>query len=430
LNLEFERVTQNKDESSRHLLKSYLFIINDCSYDLQVKFKKHLQTFIEQTDDKDNIFKQQYVADIIKWIIESNIWKDKNKQFSKELYEYVFSFLYHQSYYPVQKAILNSLYLVFRDTRLDKEHVLLTNKTIHYLETIIYSYSKYSDDVLAICLLIYGIYLHNLQKFDITYLVPNEIEQTLTTLLTSSSSTKIISTRAGLCLVIAELSPGESIEIPQQFKKKWQLKDENEYDMLLQETLFESYGYGSEIVRYISSHFTICLDKFVRELNDYLRNKCYSSDLSPNYVRIAYKFSGENFQKFQRALQTNSIDEVTLKRNVYDYANYAKTTTDYTVAVELYGKFGILTEELSQMFEWAEVRYVSSIPISLHEIKDVSDRETIQMLFEKLKLFVDKGNFEFGSFILRLLIKLADVGVVSSFEVHQHVSDIINTPGM
>ncbi|CAF3123922.1 unnamed protein product, partial [Rotaria sp. Silwood2] len=70
LNLELERVTQNEDKPSRLPLKSLLFIINGCSYDLQVKLKQHLQTFIEQIGEKDNIVEEQYVANVIKWIIE------------------------------------------------------------------------------------------------------------------------------------------------------------------------------------------------------------------------------------------------------------------------------------------------------------------------------------------------------------------------
>ncbi|UJR19345.1 hypothetical protein I4U23_022474 [Adineta vaga] len=431
LNFELQRITQNVNKSSQLPLKSFLSIIKGCSYDLQVKLKKHLQIFVEQKSDKDYILKEQYVGNILKWIIESKIW---NKKYSKDLYEYLFSFFHHQSPHSVQKAILNGLYSVVLDSDWrNKGHILLTENTIVRLGTIISSYNKYSEDVLAVCLLVYGIYLRKLKPFDITYSIPDEITRALTTLFTLSSSTKVISSRAGLCLIIDEQSSKDSIEIPQLFKEKWNLKDENEYDMLLQETLFETNdriaGEGSRIAYYISSHSATCLDKFVHELKDDLDhryNNYVSSDPSPNYVRIASEFSEEDFQKFQNALQTDSDNETTLKKKLYDYAYNAKTTTDYKIAVELYGKFGILTETLWQMLELAEIRYASYIPIFLWDIKDVLDREVIEMLFEKLKLCAENEKFKFGSFILRLLIQLANTDVVSKFEVHQKISDIIN----
>lgn len=429
LDLELKRITQNENKPPQLPSKSFLFIVKGCSYDLQVKLKQHLQTFIEQNKKENNVLKEQYVANVFQWIIESKIWNDRNKKFSKKLYKYVFSFLYHQSHRQVQKAILNSLYsVVSRSSSQDKKHALLTNSVIAHLDTIISSCNEYPEDALAVCLIIYGSYLSKLKQFEITYDVSDKIQQTLTELFTKSE-TKMISIRAGLCLIFAEQPEKPVNEIPHWFKDKYKLTVENEYDMLLQQTLFENddseFFRRSEIANYILSHSTKVLKKFVCELNDVLKRECNnycSSDPLPNYVQIATEISRK---KIQAALQKNSITEITFKTQLYQYAYYAKTETDYEVAGKLYTSFGILTKEFNQMLEWAEVRNMSAIPISFYNIHDVSDRNVIETLFKKLKSLIDNRKFEFGSFILELLIRLANVGVASSLEVHPEVSNII-----
>lgn len=431
LDLEREQTTQNKTEPSQLPLKSFLSIIKGCSCDLQIRLQQYLQTFIEQTSEMDDILKERHVANVIQWIIKSRIWNDHNENYSKELYEYIFSFLGHRSYYQVQKAILNALFSLFQSHWKGKRHALLKNNAIGHLETIISSWGEYREDILAVCLLSYGNYLRNLQRFEIPYHVSKKIQETLTELF-ESSSTKI-SIRAGLCLITAENFSQEIHALLHWFEKKGTLTVELKYEILLQQTLFEekseSFLERSEIADYTSTHSAELMNKFVRELNNDLDNKCnnyYSYDPSPDYVHIANKFLEEGFQKFQNFFQQGSIDETTLKTKLRDYANYAKTTTDYEAAVTLYGSFGILTEELCKMLEWAEVRYASEMPIYFTNINEVSDRAVIEILFKKLKLFMNNGRFEFGLFILRLLVRLAHADVVSSSEVHQQVTDIIN----
>lgn len=104
LELEHKRIIQNQNQPAPLPLKSFLFIIKGCSYHLQVEVKDHLQTFIEQANEINNEVKKQYVASIIKWIIECNIWNGNN-DFSEQLYNYVFSLFDHQSYHYIKKTI-------------------------------------------------------------------------------------------------------------------------------------------------------------------------------------------------------------------------------------------------------------------------------------------------------------------------------------
>ncbi len=119
---------------------------------------------------------------------------------------------------------------------------------------------------------------------------------------------------------------------------------------------FEYNVEAERIADYVSFHSTMSLfDTFVRELKNHLDNKCnnyYLSDPAPHYVRIANEFNKKNFKIFKNALQKNSIDETTLKTNLYHYSYNAEEQSDYIAAVELYGRFGIMTEELIQMLEW------------------------------------------------------------------------------
>jgi hypothetical protein len=394
--LEYQQITQIP-------FNSLLFLIKGCSFDLQVEVKRYLQTFIEQTDE----INEQYVANIIKWIIECNIWNNSNEEF----YNYLFSFFDHQSYHYVQKTILITLHSVLKQFSWKNENHAL----ISHLEKIIVSYSQYPEDVLAVCLLTYGIYLYKLKDCHLS----DGIQEILTKLFTQGS-TKVISSRASLCLIIIEEYNEWFIEIPNWFKEKWSLTDDDEYNLLLQQTLFSDMK-----ISYLSDKI---LDKFICELNRDLDNKCstnYSSDSSPNYIQIANYFNTRDFKRFQSALKKNAINENKLKTKLYMCAKYAKLSTDYEAAVEFYASFGILTEELYEMLAWSEDRYTGYIPIHLQNIKDVSNREVIESLFNKFESLLNNGKFNVGIVILRLLIELGKADIVASIDIHQQVTKII-----
>ena len=108
----------------------FLLIIRGCSDDIQCYLKIHLDRFIKDQNQIENIFKEEYVAVVIKWIIENEIWCDENKIISAELYNYVFKFLHDQSFHQVHKAILNGFFSMFIRNLINKELVYLKTNAI------------------------------------------------------------------------------------------------------------------------------------------------------------------------------------------------------------------------------------------------------------------------------------------------------------
>ncbi len=215
----------------------FLLIIRGCSDDIQCYLKIHLDRFIKDQNQIENIFKEEYVAVVIKWIIENEIWCDKNKIISAELYKYVFKFLHDQSFHQI-----------------NKELVYLKTNAIVYLETIIFSYDN------------------EFHQANMNYNVSDEIQYSLIKLF-NTSLTKTISIRAGICLFFAEQSSRMLDQIVNWFGKKWQLTSDNEYNILLsQQILYHwiKFEYNVEA----ESHSTELIDTFVRELKNHLDNKC------------------------------------------------------------------------------------------------------------------------------------------------------------
>ena len=80
----------------------------------------------------------------------------------------------------------------------------------------------------------------------------------------------------------------------------------------------------------------------------------YLSDSEPNYIHLALKFIGENFEIFLSAVQRTDFGEEELKRELCRYFDHTKESTDHVEIVELYAAFGVFTVELVDMLKWIQ----------------------------------------------------------------------------
>jgi len=422
--LEHERLVENESKPCELPYNSFFFVIKGCSPDLQNLVQEYLETLITQSNQ------QQYVTTIIKWIFNSEIWNDTNKPFSKQFYDYIFSLLddYQQSRHYLYKIILISLQSVVKQFEIyNKKHLFITTPVICHLEKMICSYDKYPNDILSICLLTYGIYLTRLTMLNETYRRSNEIQPVLIQIFNLRLN-EIISNRAGLCLIIIEKPDEWPTDIPIWFKNEYSLTAENEYNMLLQATLFGPPA-GNILYRsLLSNQSDEIIDKFVCELKTSLKNKYLTDDFcdpSPDYIYLTLNFTEIEPTRFANALSRNLIDENELRTNLYYCAKYAKSSTDYRDILHFYQSFGLLTKELSEMLKWMKDRFTEYELIIFDNLKDVSSREAISNLFDLFKSFLNGRTLDISSIILKLLITLTEIDLISFVEIHQRVLTVI-----
>jgi hypothetical protein len=202
--------------------------------------------------------------------------------------------------------------------------------------------------------------------------------------------------------------------------------------MLLQQTLYEwnhdsFHGGLWKIVDHIKTYSAELLDKFVLELYIDLCKQGtgnYLSKSTPDYINIATKLSEKHFSVFHNAVQTSYFGEDAFKRQLYLY--HAKNSQCSTAIVSFYAAFGVLTAELIEMLAWIDDDFNDGIWCYLKDIKQVSDQEVIEKLFQQLDSIAYDTRFEFLSSLLKSLVQLAQVHAVSSFEVHQQISLVFN----
>jgi hypothetical protein len=433
LKLELERIALNMHRLHNTSVKPFLLMINGCSEDLQFYLVEHLRTFTNTQNEIENPFKEEYIAVVVKWIIKNNTTINLTKEFC----EFIFTFIYDQRFPQVQKIIINSLNSVFiRSYNISKERLFLQNDAIIHLEKIISFCNTYTEDVLAICLLAYGNCLLKLQKLETNRNVSNEIQCLLTNLFETSLS-KIISIRAAFCLIFVQQSIVKFNSILNFFTNKWNLTPEKKYNILLQQLFYEWGDHlinkglkEREIINHLKTHFAELVDIFVIDLYNYLRNKDnrnYSPDPLFDYGYIALELLQENSSMFVNAVRKSSFGEDKFKQELY-LCLYHMYERSYNTLYRIYSAFGVITIEFIEMLTWIDEdnNQTDSIWNNLKDIKQVSNREVIEKLFQLLNSIVYDTRFNLFLCVLQLLVNLAKVHVVSSFEIHQRISFISN----
>ncbi|CAF1025354.1 unnamed protein product [Adineta ricciae] len=419
LQLEHDRILENKKKNlSQIRTKSFLSMISGCSRELQIYLKDHLHSII--TEQSENISPEEYAATVMKWIVEIQMANSNNNIFSRELYEYVFTYLHDRSFPQIQKAVLLGLYSVFSHT-LEESHVFFNIAVVDHFERIILSNNFYSDNILALCLLVYGNHLRQLQLDEIDYNVSDEIQLSLTELSSSTSSSEmLIPIRAGFCLIFAKKWSMDSISMSNVFGNKWEMTIEKEYNILLQQTLYERYyRYRENIIHFISIHSTEILETFVTELKNSLENRSYLSDPLPDYIEIANQFTKDNLDKFKNAMQKISMNETVLMTSLYKYFYYAKEEYECKNIIKLYGRFGIITNE------WVKMLEMTDVTVDVDDNYTVFDRAVVEELLGKLEWIMCYTKHDLGFIVFEILIKLANAHIVSIFEIHQRISIMV-----
>jgi hypothetical protein len=421
LKLEFERIT------SKTFSRSFLFMINDWPQDLQAHLKKYIHDFI-QSDIQDAI-KEKYLAIIIEWLILGPTRNIEKNYLLNELYNYVFEFLHNKQFPLVQKIILKSLNRIFTGSDERKKCIFTRDNTITHLEYVINPLAACSQDVLTTCLLAYGNCIAMLKDLQIDRNISDDTQKVLMNYFRSSSS-EIISIRAAFCLIFIQNSIITPYTIMAWFGNQLNLTYKKEYKILLQQQLYSIEGFTEQIISCIQKHSVELLVTFVNEVYDYLRDRadiifdCYSPS---NYIIIAVEFIKENSDAFRDVVQKSSFGEEMFRKELYQYYMYYTSKQIYNTAlIKLYIVFGVITVDLVDMLALLKDGWqYYDIWKYLENIKQVSDRDVIDKLFELLN--TDARNTELTHFsdVLQLLVQLARFNVISLSEVHQQFSLVI-----
>jgi hypothetical protein len=414
LSFELEQITSKIHQSPKTSTNSFLLMIKGCSKDLQVYLAEHLRVFINTHDQLKTTIKEEYVAIVLKWIIESFVSNETRENISMELYNYMFVLLHDQRFPQVQKAIINALNSVFIYPRVQRENIFIQDNTIINLETMICSWDRYSEDVIAVCLLSYGNCLIRLQRFQIILNVSDEMKIVLTN-LSERSSLDVISIRAYFCLFFIKHSSVELNTVLNSFENKWNITPKEKYKLLLQEILYDETNMSNvkmkkeeKIVRHIEIHFFELIEMFLNDLYNYLSKKDknnYLSDPKPNYIEIALKISEKKCKEFCNAIQKSSFGEEKFKSRLCLY--YKNNRKNRRELIELYLSFGIVTVEFVDIFEWIDNNDINwNMSLVLKNLKQMFDRDVIETLFEKIYLKISDGkNINKCIDLLRFLVQ-------------------------
>ncbi len=345
--------------------------------------------------------KDEHIAVIVKWIIEISSHSHYPTKFSIEFYEWIFTFLHDQQFSRLHKAILIALNSIFMGYYRPKGHILIKKDKIIHLEKVLYSWNTYPDDVLAVCLLIYGNFILKLQDFKRNRNISDEIQNVLMTIFKTSSS-ELISIRAAFCLIFVHRS-----------------------NIWLQLTLYKNLNfYHIQDVEIIVK----LIDIFIVDLYNYLCNKeniDYLADPMPNYVDIALKVCGRNIDVFRNALKNSSIGEEKLRREHSLYFYHINNPQDRQILVELYTVCHGITYDLIDMLKWSEFVGDANGWKYLEHIKQVSDRDIIENIFQCLDSISYDNNSAIFLSIFKLLVQFVQTDRISLLEVHQHILPII-----
>jgi len=437
LQLELERISSDMHQSGKFFSKSFLSIFVRYPEDLKFYLSEHLQTFVNKQNNIEDTIKDEYLTTVVTSIVDNSIWYKKDENFSVELYNYIFTLLHDQRFPLVQQTILSFINSEVSSIHNTKEHIFFHDNVITHLEKISFAYSDYSKNVLAVCLLAYGNCLLKLQEFEMDQNVSNEMQNLLTNFFQKSPS-EIISVRAAFCLIFAQQSNVTYRIILSWFENQRNVTVKERYNILLQQTLYKLNNYlfnedDNEFVGHIETYSVELIDTFVSDLYNYMCKKRisrYLSDSEPNYIHLALKFIGKNFDIFLSAVQRTDFGKEELKRELCRCFDHTKESTDHVEIVELYAAFGVFTVELVDMLKWIpDYIWKQQTWTYLEHIKQVLDRDVVEKLFQLLDLVISGTDSSCFFYILKILIQFAQNHVVSLLEVYQRVSLIIeNVP--
>ncbi|CAF3991498.1 unnamed protein product [Rotaria sp. Silwood1] len=425
LNLEVQQLILNAHRQDRLSIRPFLLMINGCSKDLQIYLLRHLCAFMNKKLQIPNSIEEEYVAIVVKWIIERLIQDETRKHILVNLYQYIFTLLHNQRFPRIQKAIVNALDAIFAHVNQYKRKVFMQDNIKSDLERVICYWCEYPIEVLADCLLSYGNCLLRLELLRENSNVPNEIKEILTNIC-EQFFPETLSIRASFCLIFMEvLSKGHHLVL-NWFKNKWDITSETTYQILLQQTLYRATNnfYGlDEIVEHFHIH-PESVNTFVINLYDDISNKNnneYIQDPVPNYLHIANFICKQHSKKFCDAVRNSFFGEKEFQTKLYIHSkNYP---IDAVKSINIYSLFGIVTVEFLQMLESIGEYRLADFNDWLKNLKQISDRDAVEKLFDLLN---QKRYHQMFDQFLFLLKSLIEANVISLVEVHQRLPLVNN----
>ncbi|CAF3607673.1 unnamed protein product [Rotaria socialis] len=428
LDLERKRVTSNVLRSSKISLNSFLSMASGCSYDLAPNLVENFRLYLNFRSELENSIKDEYFAVVIKWMYK-NLTSYYNDEFFIELYKYMLAIIDVKRFPLICKVIVNALIRKYHNFAGKCESIVFQDDIIIELEKLIYSSYKYSDDLLAVCLVAYGNCLIQLHEFEMSRTVSDEMKNILTS-ISERSSSAVSSIRATLCLFFIDSSDINGLTILKWYRNKSNITSEKRYQILLQQTLYTMQKSShnvitDEIIDNLKAHSTELIDLFVVDLYNYLCNRDkldYVSDSTPNYIFLAAEIIESNLNEFRDAIQRSFFGEEKFKRELYlSCKKYPHSSESF---IKFYADFGILTIDLVEMCEeYADDCFfgIEAGP-NLSSIKEV-DRGLIDQLFQVLDLKLYDRKFKCSLWILKYL---AGNHMISLLEVHQRIPLIDN----
>lgn len=426
--------------------KSFLTVIDGCSLELQDYLVEHLRKIINSQSLTQITAKEEYLSVIVIWFIRNSCNKTTD-DISNKLYECIFELLHDQRFPRIQKKIVDSLKIVFDDDK--SEGAFKTKQTQTNIENLICSCLNSSDicadDLLSTCLLAYGNCILYFRREKEDGNISSEMHTSLNILFKTSSS-RIISTRAGLCLFFCN-SNRNHVSLLDWLNEEMNVTYEKAYDVLIQRMLLNPSNWvisGSFWVAYIQDDqqaanpstddlFKLMktypeelLTKFVNEMYNHLQNQNNNDHVikqTPNYIDLAEGFIQENLDIFRKIVQESFFGQEKFQRAIYE-ASKRGDDRQFSNCLRIYASFEKITVDLIDMFsstQFEDDGRKESVWKGFENFKKVtSNRETIE------KLFTEIGSLSEHFLVTKLFACLVQNDMLPRCELHHQISLAIN----
>jgi hypothetical protein len=443
LQLEQDRLFANELDSN-----SFFIIIDGCSREVQDYLAEYMRRIISGQSLTHITAIEEYINVIVMWIIRHSHNESTDDDISNKLNECIFELFENQQFPRIQKKIAGSLKIIFDDDR--SESAFKTKQTQTHIENLICSCLKSSDtcadDLLTTCLLAYGncILFFRRKKDDGN--ISSEMHSLLRILFKTSSS-PIISARAGLCLFAcnSNVNHGSLLDWLNEEEKVTYMKA---YDVLIQRMILNPSNWimantsmqrahirhNQQFINTSIHHlFTLMqtypaelITKFVIEMYNDLQNESSNDNLikqTPNYIDLAGEFIQNNSVIFCRTVQESFIGQQKFQRALYQ-ASKRGDNQQFKDCLKIYASFGNITLDLIDMFCCTQFGDDDNRKFVWTKFKDLkkitSDREAIESLFTEI------GSLSEHFLVTQLLVYLAENDMLSMCELHHQISSAIN----
>ncbi|CAF1151256.1 unnamed protein product [Adineta ricciae] len=447
-NVQAKCLTELLDLIPKDLFYSYLWIHRQETYDslLEMTFQRinsmnaflsvfpiktkdlflHVFNYFRSQVEKD-VIHEQHCSNLISWLIG-----DEVRHHDEQFCNYVDELLWNQRFPKIQKAILYQLNLMYITHKKFKKNQFLQDKSILYLEQIIRLWNEYPEDFIIDCLITYGNSLYNSNQ------ITEETKTALMNICKTSSSERIVIS-AEFCLAMSQQSNSAQVNSTIKhtyrmliqktlYRKNFKLyRTDDDFDQIRPESEYHHdnyFGFNFNTKQtaddYIHCHSNELMDLFVNDLYDYLE-KYKDYELTPDYVEIASKVIKKNREEFCNSIRKSSFGENLFKDKICSYTK--KNPTNSQNSMNIYLAFGIIDNQFIDLFQQIHVDSFVQFTLQFDFIKEISDRDVIEKLFELLKMTISEKQF---TLILNIFKKLIEINRVSLLELHENLFDFRN----